>query len=298
MAIIPQFDTDPILIDIRDRHHAWHQSGAHDVPTRKIPVGRLGSGREFLQFHRDIMTEFFAWNSAHPVNPPLDLAAWRGIPVGLKVGETGWPKPGGRFGNLDLGASESRIWNTAAFANDDELGIFIETTVHNWIHGAVAGAPGFVLPATPLTDLPKVEQDKIVEEQEIIAGFHSVQSTWFYKIHGLVDYWWNRFLHPKNVNKDVIDIGPQTKNVNKEVIDTAQKNVIKDVADTDLHKRFEDVPDPFRLTQNPNLMEELLQRITQLEARVKVKKSPFIQPFMRPDVGHSVTNPEQEKKRE
>src|SRR5262245_12471050 len=209
MGIITQFATDPILTVIRDKHHAWHTAGgAHGYPSRQFPMGTANSGHEFLQFHSDLMNQFFAWNSVNNGASPSDLAAWSAVPAELKMPETGWPNPG--F-NGNLADAEARTHsNTPPFANDDALGIHIETTIHNWIHGAVAASSIFNLSAT---------------EKDIIAHVHSVQSTYFYKIHGLVQYWWNRWLHPKSHLKEIID----SKVVIKEVRDT--KSHIKDIID-------------------------------------------------------------------
>jgi hypothetical protein len=185
---------------------------------------------------------------------------------------------------LDLAASENRInTNSPAFVNDDTLGIFVETTIHSWIHGAVAAAPAFNLPPA---------------EQDIIAHFHSVQSTWFYKIHGLVDLWWTRYLNPKNFLKEIIDTRPKAEF--KEIIDSAKthiKEVIdvphkgfkeqKDVFDVP-GKNFGDTPDPFKQGVDPSLVLELAERVKQLEARSPVKLSPFIRPLMRPVVGEDI----------
>jgi hypothetical protein len=235
-----------------------------------------GSGREFFQFHRDLMNEFFVWNNVHHAAPSADIAAWHTIPAELKVPETGWPLP---WPGLDLAAAETRInSNSPPFVNDDALGIFVEGTIHNWIHGAVAAAPAFHLAAA---------------EQEVISGFHSVKSTWFYKIHGLVDLLWSRYLHPKNIIKDVIDTTPKaffketldTKHHIKEVIDVVPKHVFEVPP-----KMISEVPDPFKPTIDPAIIESLTQRVALLEGRVKVKKSPFIKPFMRPEVGRAILN--------
>jgi hypothetical protein len=95
MAIIAQFDTDPTLIVIKDKHHAWHTfpGGAHGFPSRQFQMGTPGSGREFFQFHHDVVNEFFAWNNVHHAASAGDLAAWFTVPVELKVPETGWPNP-------------------------------------------------------------------------------------------------------------------------------------------------------------------------------------------------------------
>src|SRR5439155_11124022 len=96
MAIITQFDTDPVLITISDKHHAWHSfpNGAHGFPSRQHDIGTAGSGTEFLQFHRDLMNQFFAWNNVNHGASASDLAPWTGVPSELKLPETGWPNPG------------------------------------------------------------------------------------------------------------------------------------------------------------------------------------------------------------
>ncbi|MDQ0562213.1 hypothetical protein QO004_004018 [Rhizobium mesoamericanum] len=277
MTIIAQFDTDPTLINISNRHHAWHTTGgAHGFPSRQYPMGSVGSGHEFFQFHRDLMNEFFTWNNIHHAVGSTEIAAWHSIPAELKVPETGWPSP---WPGLDLAAAETRInSNSPPFVNDDALGIFAEGTIHNWIHGAVAAAPAFHL--SP-------------EEQDIISHFHSVKSTWFYKIHGLVDLWWSRFLHPKNVVKDTIDTPPKAI-----IIDVTKPHII-DVPSKHIFdippKLISEAPDPFKPTIDPAVIESLTHRIAQLEGRAKVKKSPFIKPFMRPEVGHEIMNVDPKK---
>jgi hypothetical protein len=159
----------------------------------------------------------------------------------------------------------------------------VEGTIHNWIHGAVAASSFFNLP---------------MAEKDIIRQFHSVQSTYFYKIHGLVEYWWNRWLHPKSHIKEIID--HPVKSHIKEIID--QKVHVKEIIDQPgkLHikekdkdiiegdgKQFADIPDPFRPAVDPALIRNLVQRIAKLEGHPE-KKSPFIKPLERPNVGEAV----------
>jgi hypothetical protein len=283
--IIAEFDTDPVLITIKEKHHAWHTypGGAHGYPSRQFAMGTAGSGHEFFQFHKDLVDQFFAWNNVHHAATPADLAAWTAVPIELKVPETGWPNPG--F-NGNLADAESRInSNSPPFASDDELGIHVETTIHNWIHGAVAASSILALPAA---------------EKTIIGGFHSVQSTYFYKIHGLVQYWWDRWLHPKSHIKEMIDQKFVIKEILdskthiKEIIDTVGKSRIKDIKEKDKDKdlvegkTFADIPDPFRQQFDPELINQSVARLVKLESQVHRKRSPFIKPFMRPDVGEMV----------
>lgn len=278
--IIAQFDTDPLLITLKDRHHAWHTpGGAHGFPSRQFPIGTPGSGHEFFQFHSDIMSQFFAWNNVNHAASATDLAAWSAVPSELKLPETGWPNPG--F-NGDLAAAEARInSNVPPFASDDELGIHIENTIHNWIHGAVAASSIFNLPQ---------------DEKLIISGFHSVQSTYFYKIHGLVQFWWNRWLHPKSHIKEIIDSKFVIKDIHdtkqhlKEIIDSGGAKIVKD-KDKDLveSKLVVEVVDPSRQQGDPALIQRLVDQIAKLQADAGVKRSPFIKPFMRPMVGEEIT---------
>jgi hypothetical protein len=93
--IITQFDTDPKLIKMKDRHHAWHNfpNGAHGFPSRQFDINTPGSGREFFQFHHDFVKEFISWNNMHHAAAASDVSAWTSIPLELKVPETGWPQP-------------------------------------------------------------------------------------------------------------------------------------------------------------------------------------------------------------
>lgn len=288
MAIITQFATDPTLTAIMNKHHAWHTpGGAHGNPGRQFPMGTPGSGLEFLQFHQDVINQFFAWNNVHHAASAADIAPWSAIPAELKLPETGWPNPG--FGG-DLSVAEARInSNSPPFASADELGIHIETTIHNWIHGAVAASSILNLPAA---------------EKTIIAGFHSVQSTFFYKIHGLVQYWWNHWAHPKSHIKEIVDQKfvvkdfQDTKHHLKEIIDT--KSVVKDVSengpkrikdkDKDLveNKMMVEVIDPAEIRGDPVMIKTLIDQVATLQAKAGIKRSPFIKPFMRPAVSHVV----------
>ena len=277
MAIIAEFDTDPQLVSMKDRHHAWHSGGAHGFPGRQFPMGTPGSGHEFFQFHKDLINEFFAWNDIHHAATAADIAGWSAVPVELKVPETGWPNPG--F-NGNLADAEARInSNSPPFASDDELGIHVETTIHNWIHGAVA--------ASSLLNLPAAEKN-------VIGGFHSVQSTYFYKIHGLVQYWWDRWLHPKSHIKEIIDHKFVIKDIRdtkphfKDIIDSIGKSRIKEIKEKDKDKDIVELPDPFRQQIDPEVISATVKQLVDLQAKVNTKRSPFIKPFMRPMVGGAV----------
>jgi hypothetical protein len=60
--------------------------GGKPLPgSRKNPVGHPGSGREFLQFHRSLLDEFFAWNVVHrAVDPENSMKSSKGRPAILR----------------------------------------------------------------------------------------------------------------------------------------------------------------------------------------------------------------------
>src|SRR6266516_221312 len=284
--IISQFRTDPVLINIGKRYRAWHTlNGADGFPSRQIPMGKAGSGREFFQFHRTIMDEFFAWNAVHHAVETKDITAWTAVPSELKVPETGWPTP---WSGLDLAVAEIRVHtNVPPFANDDELGIFAENTVLNWIHGAVAAAPAFNLDPA---------------EQRIITGLRSLESTLFYKIYGLADFWWNQLRHPKSNFKEINDFGGSGRGF-KEIVDFKAINDFsgsgrgfKEIVDNPGGKEFKEIVDAYGgQAATPSLLTNLLERVKALEARLRIKKSPFIRPFQRPNVGASVVRSKRKK---
>ena len=63
--IIAQFDTDPVLKNIMNRHLAWysHHEGSHDFPKRTTRRGMLNSGIDFLMFHKNIQSDFLVYAS-------------------------------------------------------------------------------------------------------------------------------------------------------------------------------------------------------------------------------------------
>lgn len=282
--IITQFNTDATLKSISGRHHAWHTpGGAHGFPGRAASQGSPGSGTEFLTFHRNMMGEFFTWNNVNHAASGTQISAWTGIPTILKSDRAWSPA---------LQAAETRILsNTPAFTDQDSLGIHIETTIHNWIHGAVGRSS---LPKDP-------------GEDAIISGLHSVGSTYFYQIHGLVQFWWDQWLQNGRgiFNKRIIDsinikarikenlkdrlkdnkenakelIG-DGKHFTKEVKESKEKD--KDLVESP--KGFAETPFPERPDINPEIeINTLKDRIRSLENTVRGFS--FIRNEERPDVG-------------
>jgi hypothetical protein len=128
------------------------------------PQGQPGSGLEFLQFHRDFINKVLQWYFQQLFADPNAVAPWHSIPNELKEARLGW--------NNRWVADEHRIVSfDPPFASADDFGIFIETGIHNsFLHAATAD----------------------FFNEPTVSTLHSPESTFFYKIHGLVDFWWRQ----------------------------------------------------------------------------------------------------------
>ena len=161
----------------------------------------------------------------------------------------------------------------------------------------MANCPAFALPAN---------------EKDIISRLHSFQSTWFYKIHGLVQFWRDRWLsqHPaKSVVKDVHDFGtlPKQHHLEKVLIKEFkehakefkehQKEFFKEHA-----KEFKEKDKDKDLVENPGgfnhgdpaVFAALQARVAELEKTVQQGQT-FIKAEERPAVGQPVVKPTKRK---
>jgi hypothetical protein len=137
-------------------HHAWH--GAHS-PAQNSDVDR---GVDFLAFHNAYIKMGRAWFATQPGVTPEMTASWTSVPPELKTTALGW--------NSSLAETEQRIaTNNPPFAGEDDLGNYINSGIHGWLHFASSTA----------------------YSEPVLANFSSPQSTYFYKIHGLIDHWWD-----------------------------------------------------------------------------------------------------------
>lgn len=275
MSLIPNFPQN--LLDV---HHHWHDPSAHaGSPGGRVHAfGTPGGGLEFLQFHHDFVAQFHAWYDGQPFADQNAVAAWIALPAAIKNGAvTGW--------GAVQASQETRIsTNNPTFASEDDLGTYIEGGIHGWIHGAAASA---------------------FNEPEV-GTFHSPRSTYFYQIHGWVDYWWSQWkAGQKNIIKETKDHKEAIKE-HKEFI-KEHKDFLKDHKElvkehkefVKEHKEFvKEVPDKpikekdkdiFEGGGRPDfgvdpIMEGLARRISNMEMAVATGQA-FIRPAERPDVG-------------
>ncbi len=145
-----------------DEHMAWHMNPL-GTPGARSATDR---GLDFLNFHHNFLLKVFTWfNAQSPAyRSQYDLSPWTAIPTELKTDPaTGW--------NSTYAGYEDRIVTfSPPFIDEDDFGTFIENGIHNnYLHGACAVHYNDPNIGSPMTA--------------------PVISTWFYKIHGLVDNW-------------------------------------------------------------------------------------------------------------
>lgn len=272
MPTIPNF---PLALS--DQHHHWHMGSAHPEigPGRVNGMGTSGGGLEFLTFHRNYMAQFFAWyNSttftAAPFNDPAQKASlpspWTSVPGALKQASLGWTATwASDAARLDSG--------TPDFASADALGTFIEVGIHNqFLHGA--SAANF--------------------NESTLNGFHSPVSSVFYKIHGLVDYWWSQWQmrHKRRIKELMIEL---PKSIRWEVAKRPLPELKIRAEEVKLVAR--EVFEPFdEAVINPPVdfatVESLTERLTRLEGEVFPKSATFIRANERPVVAQHLEEEE------
>lgn len=132
-------------------------------------------GLQFLIFHRNLIEKVHQWYATQPGYDPIDLApSWTTIPPEMKwtVPKYTWEGEEVLFTD-ELKAQEKRLITRTYYdpelSTSGKLGRFIEGNLHRYLHNAASIAYG----------------------EPILTTFHSQRSTWFYKIHGLVQFWWD-----------------------------------------------------------------------------------------------------------
>jgi hypothetical protein len=146
-----------------DQHARWHHQG---VPGgRVIPAGQPGSGIEFLTFHRSFVSRVYEACGGDISDDFSKVTPWTSVPDDLR-----------RVRDYPADAETRLLNNDPGFATEDELGIFIEGQLHNWIHGAV---------------------DEVFRDSVIGDPHYSPRSRYFYQIHGLVNHLWQLYF-PQN----------------------------------------------------------------------------------------------------
>jgi len=141
-----------------DEHTQWHLGGCGAAGARTCPA----SGEEFLTFHRNFMDRLRDEFERQGLS--ADISPWIQLPPEMKNPANGW--------TAALQNAEDHIWSMidpatgARFPTLEAYGTYIEQNFHNYLHGLAAAAYG---------------------ESAIAPINMSPTSTYFFKIHGLVE---------------------------------------------------------------------------------------------------------------
>jgi hypothetical protein len=154
------------------QHVDWHTKpcSVNGQPqSGQVGVGRRCTkrGEDFLLWHRTYVHRLRA--EFQRQGRTEDITGWYALPSPMKSTANGW--------TAALQTAENNIFaltnaGGTRFATLDEFGTYVEGQYHNWLHGIASSAYG----------------------ESVVSGVMSPQSTYFFKIHGLIDWHLSRFL--------------------------------------------------------------------------------------------------------
>ncbi len=148
------------------RINPWPPTGGGPIP---------GSGEEFLNWHGGYLDRFNAWVESLAANErpaEASIRPWTTIPTGFKMGMLGW--------NLRLSNEEQRVQDMSNFGTLDELGRFLEWSLHGFLHSAASG----------------------MFNEPVLMSFESPRSTYFWQLHGLIEHWRQQWIEDDQRRRD------------------------------------------------------------------------------------------------
>lgn len=169
---VEQFATWNPGATLDQQHVDWHTrpcSVTGQPLTGQVGVGRRCSrpGEDFLLWHRNYLERLRDEYERQRLTS--NIAPWYRLPPEMKDSRNGW--------TAALQTAETNIRNLVngsgqRFASLDEFGTYLENFYHNSLHAIAQRAYG----------------------ESVVGGFMSPRSTYFFKIHGLVEHHLQRFL--------------------------------------------------------------------------------------------------------
>ncbi|VAW74418.1 hypothetical protein MNBD_GAMMA12-163 [hydrothermal vent metagenome] len=152
-------------------HIAWHSQPGNPVSGGRTvnpfpPIGATpaeGSGEEFLVWHEGFIQRFHDWVTTLPLARQAELQPqlepWTAIPIMLKMSSLGW--------NVGYADEERQLTNMRNFQSSDDLGVFLEWSLHGFLHSAASA----------------------MNSEPVLLSFRSPASTFFWQLHGLIDHY-------------------------------------------------------------------------------------------------------------
>jgi hypothetical protein len=157
---------------LMNEHTNWHNKTCDTTGGRRCAL----PGENFLEFHRAFLnklrTEFVRQGKQ------ADITPWYSLPPAMKLSSNGWAPQHNTF--LEAIETQFNPNTSQRFQTLDEYGTYIEEKLHGALHGIAVRAFG---------------------EAEVGPVDMSPKSTYFFKIHGWVDYHFSRF-QKGDFNKD------------------------------------------------------------------------------------------------
>jgi len=169
------------------RHVRWHTArqprradlrGPGTEFPELLPTNRRGCGKQFLEFHREMIVEFRKILAAHPESGGAG-DRWTEIPVWL-VDFFAWAQPG--FLDGALARTEALVRQGTA----DELGNFLESTL-------AAAEPFRGLHGLAHANIAKYEEQRFGRDHPLLRGAAmdrdetSPHNEHFWGLHGWID---------------------------------------------------------------------------------------------------------------
>ncbi|MCJ8323799.1 MAG: hypothetical protein HRU29_12830 [Rhizobiales bacterium] len=184
-------------------HQNWHNFPGKpnrggriiDPWSNNRPEPAPGSGEEFLIWHEGFIERFNNWVVKQPANEQpkaSSIKPWVEVPIGFKMGMVGW--------NSSTAADALRLADMKNFSSLDELGRFLESGIHGWLHFAAAS----------------------MFSEPVLMSFAGPRSTYFWQLHGLIDYWRQQWVnHAESLQP--VDASAMIANVEMPMVLTAKE---------------------------------------------------------------------------
>ena len=151
---------DPLNVE----HNKWHTATCGTAGARSC----TNRGEDFLAFHRNYLRRLR--KKFDELGRTEDIEPWYKLPDPMHSPTNGWTQ---EHSNAELAVLNNQNPNTGLpFASVDEFGSYLERNLHNDLHGIAQAAYG---------------------EGPIGPVGMSPTSTYFFKIHGFVEYLYQRF---------------------------------------------------------------------------------------------------------
>lgn len=182
--------------DLVNRHTCWHYTACGQPCTGVTGTGRscTNTGEDFLAFHRGFLQQLrSAWEAQQLTG---DIAPWTTLPPEMKLAQYGWDSTVAAAENAVLTMTDPATGKRFATVND--YGNYIESHYHGQLHSIASSA-------------------YYNTDQQIGQITSSPTSTYFFKIHGYIDYLYSRYQHSdfnKDGSSDIIEHDDNNGNVN------------------------------------------------------------------------------------